>query len=262
MTRLTADGYLAHLRHESARFRQVMGATPAEAGVPACPDWTADDLLWHLAEVQWFWGTVINGRPAGPPSEHPTRPGGRDALLDFFDDASSTLIAALATADPAEAAWSWADEQTVGFTYRRQAHEALIHRLDAEQAGGDVTPLPSDLAADGVAELMEVMFGGEPPAWASFTPSGSHTVIELTDTGERIRVATGLFEGTEPESGKNHDGPHLLVVDDGPADAVVSGTAADLNAWLWRRRDETGIAVDGDQGAYAEWRAAVDQPID
>ena len=40
-------------------------------------------------------------------------------------------------ADPAEPAWTWSAEQTVGFTLRRQAHEALIHRLDAEQTAGD-----------------------------------------------------------------------------------------------------------------------------
>jgi hypothetical protein len=162
----------------------------------------------------------------------------------------------------AEEAWSWASEQTVGFTVRRQAHEVLIHRLDAEQTTGDTTPLPVDLAADGVAELVEVMHGGEPPTWARFTPSGLHTTIELTNIAERSRVATGLFQGTEPKSGKNYDEPHLLRVDDGPADAVVRGAAGDIDAWLWRRRNEAGIVIDGDQTAYAEWRAAVDQPVD
>jgi hypothetical protein len=53
-----------------------------------------------------------------------------------------------------------------------------------------------------------------------------------------------------------------LRVDDGPADVVVRGPAGDIDAWLWRRRNETGIVIDGDQTAYAEWRAAVDQPVD
>ena len=60
------------------------------------------------------------------------------------------LVAELERADPAEPAWSWSAEQTVGFTFRRQAHEALIHRLDAEQTAGDVTPLDAALASDGV----------------------------------------------------------------------------------------------------------------
>jgi uncharacterized protein (TIGR03083 family) len=240
----------------------VVVATQTDARVPGCPDWNTDDLLWHLAEVQWFWGTVIATRPAGPPQDHPDRPQGRSALLDFFDQASAALIEALTDADPAEQAWSWASEQTVGFTLRRQAHEVLIHRLDAEQTAGDITPLPADLAGDGVAELMEVIHGSQPPAWARFTPSGLHTAIELTDTATRIRVATGLFQGTDPKSGEHYDGAHLLRVDDGPADVVVRGPAGDIDAWLWRRRNETGIVIDGDQTAYAEWRAAVDQPVD
>lgn len=262
MSRLTAEDYVAHISAESTRFRDVVAATASHARVPACPDWTADDLLWHVAEVQWFWGTVIASRPAGPPDLQPDRPVGREALLGFFDEVSSDLIAGLAAADASEAAWSWADDRTVGFTQRRQAHEALIHRLDAEQTAGAVTPLPMALAADGVAELLDTMYGGEPPSWGSFTPSGLHTAIELDDAGERIRVATGWFQGTHPETGTSYHDAHLLRVGDGPADAVVRGAAADIDAWLWRRRDDTGITVSGEHDAYAEWRAAVDRPLD
>lgn len=259
---MTSDDYLTHIRDESRRFRHAIAAATTSAQVPGCPDWTAEDLLWHVAEVQWFWATVIATRPAGPPSQHPDRPHGRSALLGFFDEANSALVGALTAADPIDEAWSWASDQTVGFTFRRQAHEVLIHRLDAEQTTGDVTPLPADLAADGVAELMEVMYGGEPPAWASFVPSGLHTAVELTDTGERIRVATGSFHGTDPTSGKSYDGPHLLRVDGGRVDVVVRGTAGDIDAWLWRRGTDRRILVDGDERAYTEWWAAVNRPLD
>lgn len=262
MAGLTSSDFVGHLVAESHRFRDVVAAAPARVPVPACPDWDVDDLLWHLAEVQWFWGSVISVRPADPPDAVPDRPTGRRATLDFFDGASSGLADALSEADPTEEAWSWSDDRTVGFTQRRQAHEALIHRLDAEQAAGVVTPLPVDLAADGVAELMEVMHGGEPPDWGSFTPSGLHTAIEMTDAARRIRVATGRFEGVHPPSERLLEFAHVLVVDDGPADAVVRGTAADLDAWLWRRRDDSDISIDGDPAAYAEFRSAVDQPID
>jgi len=67
------------------------------------------------------------------------------------------------------------------------------------------------------------------------------------------------FFGTEPESGKNYDGPHLLVVDDPgtPADATIRGTAADLDAWLWSRRDDADIEVTGDLEVYGSFMAAV-----
>ena len=33
------------------------------------------------------------------------------------------------------------DDHTVGFIRRKQAHEALIHRIDAEVAAGNRTPM-------------------------------------------------------------------------------------------------------------------------
>ena len=264
MSRLAPADYVAHLRDESTRFRDVLATTPAGTRVPSCPDWDADDLLWHLAEVQWFWGEVVASRPAGPPEDHPARPGSREELLAFFDEASARLGDLLADLSPAEPAWSWADgDQTIGFTQRRQAHEAMVHRLDAELAAGTVTPLPADLAADGVVEVVEVMKGGEPPAWGAFTPYGHTTALELTDTGDRLVLRSGRFVGTDPGSGTAYDLPHLVrAADDSPAEAVVRGTAADVDAWLWQRAGDAALAVTGSEAAYAAFRGAVDQPIE
>jgi hypothetical protein len=53
--------YLAHLAHDPHVSVESCCARPDGAvRVPACPDWDADDLLWHLAEVQWFWGTIVD----------------------------------------------------------------------------------------------------------------------------------------------------------------------------------------------------------
>ena len=176
---------------ESQRFRDVLADCDPAARVPGCPDWDAADLLFHLAGVQHFWSTIIRQRPEGPEKlEEPARPETYAELLAFFDTSSAALVAALEEADPAEHAWSWAPEQTVGFTYRRQAHEALIHRLDAEQAAGQETPLDTELAADGVLETLDIMFGGTPP-WGAFTPGDGLVRFDLADTGEQILVRLG-----------------------------------------------------------------------
>lgn len=261
MTRLEFPDYLDHIRRSSARFREVLTICDPGARVPSCPDWTAADLLWHLGEVQWFWAQVISQRPAGPPDDdaHPDRPGDHAGLLAFFDRSSTDLVDALAAADPAEPAWSWADDQQhVGFTYRRQAHESLIHRLDAEQTAGLVTPLDPRLAADGVAELVDVMYGGEPPAWGRFEPGEGQVEIELTDVGTTLRVSPGMFFGTDPESGHNYDGPHLLVVPaEGEPAATVRGTAADVDAWMWKRGDDAAITWTGDAGSRERFLSAI-----
>jgi uncharacterized protein (TIGR03083 family) len=257
--------YLEHIRTESARFREVLGDCDPRARVPGCPDWDAADLLWHLAEVQWFWATTIRLRPAPPDDDaaRPERPEAYSDLLDLFDTCSADLVAQLAAADPGEHAWHWSDEQTVGTSYRRQAHEALIHRLDAEQTADQVTALDAELAADGVMELFEIMYGGEPPAWGRFEPGPGLVRVELSDLGQEVWVRPGMFFGTEPESQKNYDGPHLVVAEPGEgATAVVRGDAATLDAWLWKRRGDEGIDVSGDQAAFEGFRAAVGGGVD
>ena len=76
MARLDYPDYLRHLRSESRRFRDVLAGCASDALVPGCPAWTAADLLWHLAEVQWFWGTIIRTRPLRPhpAAAEPERP--------------------------------------------------------------------------------------------------------------------------------------------------------------------------------------------
>lgn len=263
MTRLDFPTYLEHLRRESARFREALTDCDPQARVPACPDWDAADLVWHLAEVQAFWARIIRTRPAAPDDVGTVaRPETYAELLAFFDASSADLVAQLEGADPADPAWSWAPEQTAGFTFRRQAHEALIHRLDAEQTAGVVTPLEPALAADGVAELLEVMYGGEAPSWGRFEPSEHLVRVELIDVGADLWVRPGLFSGTDPDSGKNHDSAHLVLTDPGTASATVSGTAADLDRWLWKRGDDADITVSGDRTAYDALVAAVGPPLD
>jgi uncharacterized protein (TIGR03083 family) len=258
--------YLDHIRTESQRFREVLATCDPDAQVPACPDWTAADLLWHLAGVQWFWAHLARTRPA-PPSEDLVeleRPATYDGLLAAFDEHSASLVAELEAVGPDAEAWHWAPVQTVGTSCRRQAHEALIHRLDAEQTAGSVTPLDPALAADGVLELVDVMYGGDAPTWGRFEPSQHLVRLDLVDRNASILVRPGTFLGTDPESGRTYDDPHLQVVDepDGAASAIVAGTAADLDAWLWKRNDDAGVTVSGDPAAYDAFSAAVTQPLD
>ena len=272
MTRLSYTVYLDHIRSESALFRAALAHTDPTAPVPSAPDWTAADLLWHVAgEVQHFWTYVLETRPAGPTEEtydEPERPA--DAtyqdLLAYFDEINAKFVATLEQTEPDEPAWSWSKDQTAGFTYRRQAHEMLIHRLDAELAAGAVTPLDPALAADGVDEILDVFFGGKPD-WATFTGGDHYVRIDAVDTDTQTWVQLGTVSGTRPNGDSLTDEPDLLVVahetiEPGTEpDVVIEGTAEDLDAWLWRRRDDERIHVIGDQDIYANFRALTNQPI-
>jgi uncharacterized protein (TIGR03083 family) len=248
--------YLAHLARDSARFIEVLARTHPEARVPTCPDWDADDLLWHLAEVQWFWGTIasrgitafedVEALDSGGRPGRPGRPGERDDLLAFFRRVSADLQQSLEAVSPDVPAWTWSDEQSVGFIRRRQAHEALIHRLDAELTAGDRSPMDVDLSTDGVDEALHIMYGGLPP-WGQFAPDPTQTVrVETNDTHRSWLVTLGRFTGTDPD-GTDHDENALAVTSsavtssddppdtDLPSAAHVRGASADLDCWLWHR---------------------------
>lgn len=265
MARLSSDDYLRHLRSDSDRLREVLTGCDPAARVPGCPDWTATDLLAHHSGVLEFWSTVVEQRPAEPTvgEEELAQPTGFDDLVAHHRAQTDRLVAALEAADPADPAWTWSTEQTVGFTFRRQAHEALIHRLDAEQTAGALTPLDPALAADGVDEALTVMFGGT-PAWGTFTGAEQYVRVDLTDRDESVWVEIGRFTGTDPGSGTSYDEDDISGVPprEEEPDAVVDGEAAVLDAWLWGRGDDAGITVTGDPAVVAHFRRCVEQAID
>jgi uncharacterized protein (TIGR03083 family) len=262
--------YLAHLAGDSARFVKALRKAPPEKPVPTCPGWDADDLLWHLAEVQWFWGAVVGrGLTTGAGVEslvRGQRPTGRDGLLAHFDQASDVLQRSLSAATPETRAWTWSDDQTVGFIRRRQAHEALIHRLDAELTAGDRTPMDADLSTDGVDEALRFIALRFRKVDVSPTSrSGQEPVrsvhIRTTDTASSWLVTLGQLNGTGNDGtahdrtshdGRAHDEPDLTVASaslpdaDEPAAATVSGAAADLDCWLWHRPTLGQIERAGD----------------
>ena len=267
VTRLSPETYLAHVRSESSRFREVLADCDPEARVPACPDWNAADLLWHLATVQRWWAEVLAARPSRPEEIDPPRPESYDELLSAYDQWSGDLATALEGADPRDEAWNWSDDHTVGFILRRQAHEALVHRVDAEQAAGSEPELDATLAADGVDEVLDVMYGGCPP-WGTWTPGEETVRVDVTDTGEEIWLRFGTFSGTDPDSGTSYadeEDFHVVLApedEDVEPDVVVDGTAAALDLWLWNRSDDAGISVVGDREVLSRFRAVVDSPID
>jgi uncharacterized protein (TIGR03083 family) len=259
--------YLDHLARESARFAAIVDTTAPDAPVPTCPGWSADDLLWHLGEVQCFWGTIerdgVDAQAAG--AMKPPRPAHRPGLSEFYQSASRELRAALALVPPETPAWTWADDKTVGFIRRRQAHEALIHRVDAELTAGQRSELDPALSADGVDEALLVMFGGRAPAWGTFTADEAKTArIVATDTGDSWFIRLGHFAGTDPEDQQSYDEAAIRVADaddGGRATATISGMAADLDCWLWGRPPLRALERSGQAEALSAFDAIIARGI-
>lgn len=187
-----------------------------ETQVPTCPDWSLGDLVWHLTKVQDFWTHVIINRPGSPEShQHSPRPSDNQ-LVANLRNATLGLDAALESCAADEPAWSWAAEQTVGFTLRRQTHEALVHCVDGFLAVGE--PLPDvspELAADGIDEIVTVML--EPTEDADVDT----VTLHATDTGDRWTITAGH------------------------GDATIAGSAVDLYLWLWGRCRSGQLEISG-----------------
>lgn len=248
---MTTPDFLTSIADESSRFRAALADAP-DRTVPTCPDWSTDDLLWHLTEVQWFWGTIVAQNVADPEQlEHPHRPAGREALLAAFDEASGALQQTLRATPPQDTRWMWAPDHalhTAGYIRRRQAHEALIHRIDAQlTAAGDVTPIDGALAADGIDEIVEVMYGREHPL-VTFRPTEGR-VLELaaTDVDRRWVLQLGRETGTMPDTGEQIDDANFRPAPGATAVATISGAAADLDLWLWNRPAMGELIDTGDR---------------
>jgi uncharacterized protein (TIGR03083 family) len=253
--------YLAHLRAESSRFGAVLRAADPNARVPTCPDWTADDLLYHLSEVFDFWGTTVRERLDAACEGTPERPAGRDALLALYDDRAAKLIDALeATPDDVQV-WTWSDDHTIAFVRRRMAHEALIHRLDAELTVGLLTDVDPSLASDGVHELLQHFHPH--PEWADYRGDGPVGRLRATDTGDEWLVRVGSWGGLSPNTGKTYrDEPCVGLATDGEPSFTVSGTARDLDAWAWNRPPLEPPATDGSDADFRAFAAVLATGID
>lgn len=231
------------IRVWSGDLAALLEANDPATPVPTCGQWTLADLVWHLTEVQLFWQHIIADRPAGPDTyDHPVRLPGNE-LAAGLRESADRLVELLADADPGDQAWSWSDDQTVGFTIRRQIHESLVHRIDGAMAVAEAVPdVAPELAADGVDELIRVMISGT-PAWARFEPVPGIVSIKATDTHDRWTLRPGRVIGTEPTSRQHLELDGYEMVDGSEADAVIEAPAIDLILWMWGRRDDAVIRV-------------------
>lgn len=253
------EAYLAAIRDQSERLLEALVGVPLDEPVPTCDGWTAGDLLWHLGEVQHFWACVAAGATEADVVA-PDRPRGELALRRFVATTGTELLSALAGRPADGAVWSWhPDGGTLAWVARRQAHEALVHRVDAElTAGLEVRPPAAELAVDGIDEVLAVFVDGA-PSWGTFVPDGVSAVLRVTNGPDAWRLELGQFVGVAPDSGAAYDLDAASVTrvpddDPRPAELLVAGRAWDLDRWLWGRGPVEALAVDGDQALLARLR--------
>ncbi|WP_203335250.1 maleylpyruvate isomerase family mycothiol-dependent enzyme [Nocardioides limicola] len=254
------------IRDEATRFAEVLAGTDPQARCPSCPDWSADDLLWHLTEVHLFWGGILrsgaltDAEVAAVDEAKPTRPTDTASLLRLRERATADLLAELERLGDDEPRWTWwPAEQTVGFTRRMQTYEATFHRIDAElTAGLTPDPISPDVAAGAVDHCVDVMWGWL-PGWASYDVATTARFV-ATDTGADWLVEVGRWSGTQPTSGTWYDVPRALRASEGTPRVTATGTVEDLARWAWGRGDQ--VDLTGEPEAVAAVAALIAEGID
>ncbi|GMQ85333.1 MAG: maleylpyruvate isomerase family mycothiol-dependent enzyme [Acidimicrobiia bacterium] len=236
------DTYLEHIRSDSALVAQA-ARRGLEPDVPCCEDWTVRQLVGHLGEVHRHKELIVRERLLEPPEEQIGSP--ESGLIEWFEEGAAMLIDTLAAADASTPLWTWHDpDQTAGFWYRRMAQETLIHRVDAEQSHGAVSPIDEELAADGVDEIISVFLTAI-PRWGSL--DGKDNRICLSVPGRSWSLEEARFSGTSPVTGTTYS-DLLAFGPTGPSDndASVSGGAVPMDLWLWGRGPIEDLTVGGD----------------
>jgi hypothetical protein len=142
----------------------------------------------------------------------------------------------------------------VGFWRRRMAQETVIHRLDAELAaqtatGRAVSPVPDDIAADGVDEVLVRFLGYGSTAWPDEFAALQGPRLERADRDDTVLVElAGASWTVRPRP----DHVDVQAGAGGDVHAVVAGEPVPLLLWLWGRGGEEKISVSGDP-AWADY---------
>src|SRR4051812_32884216 len=209
-------------------FAESIANADLTRAVPTCPEWTLRDLVVHVGQIH-RWAEVLVRTLAQKPSRE-----GRDAqpgddVAGWLREGGKSVVATLRAADPDAPMWAWGHDQHVRFWSRRQLHETAIHQADALLALDQPVEIPTEVAADGIDELLDIL-----PAAAYFSPK----VAELRGDGETIHVhatdtpdVDGIGEWLitlEPD-GYSYSHGHAK------GDVAVRGAISDLNLLVYNR---------------------------
>jgi uncharacterized protein (TIGR03083 family) len=238
---LAPDDYLRHLRADTDRILDVAG-DDLVAEVPLCPGWNVRDAVEHTGAVfsHKVAALVANARPTEA-AQWSHGPAADEDPMQWFRDRRDELLATLESRGPDAPSWTWhEDYQNAGFWYRRMAQEAAVHRVDVESGYDAVTPVDDALAVDGIDEVLDWFLSYQAEDVGPNAPGRGTVAVRTGGRIWRLRLTPDAVE---------------VAREPGPADAVVSGEPSELYLWLWGRRPDTAVGLEGDDELLAGLRA-------
>jgi uncharacterized protein (TIGR03083 family) len=259
MPPISTERYCAGIMSAAGAIAALVDGADLTLPVPSCPDWTLRQLATHVGRGQRWAAQIIETRSAVPVPFREVTDGGFPAdpavHADWLRSGAARLVTAVREGggDPV---WTFAGPQPGAFWARRMAHEAAVHRADAELAAGrqpasgpDVDP---GMAADAIEEWLGFLSApspGEADPRLEALPDGAVLHVHATDDGL----------GEDGEWLVRREGPAVLVTHGhGKGDAAVRGPAGQLLLVLLRRLapGAADVQVLGDPALLTAWLAA------
>jgi len=252
MATLPADLYHAEIDASATALAAIAGAADPGLAVPSCPDWSLGQLITHVGRVHRWAAEIVGTRSADyidfrsvPDGK---LPGDQAARATWLTDGAARLVAVLREAGD-DHVWAFGAQAPVSFWARRQAHETMVHRADAQLTVGDAVHMPAALAADAIDEWLTVMSGplyGRPDPRATALPPGRALHVHATDPE---LGGDGEWLVRRGDAGVRVEARH------GGGDVALSGPAADVLLVLMRRRPvaDPAVRVHGDRAVLDRW---------
>jgi uncharacterized protein (TIGR03083 family) len=246
---LTVDQFVSVVATEGEKFAAAARRGDLETPVPTCPGWNVRDLVRHLGEIHlWaaarvarrttkLWLDDLSELTESWPELGVFWPDDDD-LIDWYLETNTNLVRALQSApSDLEAPTFLPAPSPLAMWARRQAHEASVHRFDAENATGEATGFDPTFAADGIGELLY----GFSTRDVALPIAGDRTMhVHAEDTGTDWRLTIGPGGISEVPGAP-------------PADLALTGTASDLYLVLWNREADSAVSVTGDSELLGHW---------
>jgi len=255
---LSTDRLLAEVEASTGQLAGIISDGDPDLQVPSCPDWTLRQLGTHVGRVHRWAAEIVSTRTAegiamkAVPDGTP--PGDRSGQANWLLAGAQRLTAAIRDAGSAPV-WAFGSLAPATFWARRQAHETMVHRADAELAAGRPVVLDPELAVDAIDEWLTIMAGpryGRPDARATALPAGRamYVIATAPDQG-----------GTGPGQWLIRQAADGVVVlpapGQPPPDVTVSGPPDQVLLTLLRRMppESADITVAGDAALLTGWLA-------
>ncbi|MGI9614414.1 MAG: maleylpyruvate isomerase family mycothiol-dependent enzyme [Acidimicrobiales bacterium] len=244
--------YIEIVASEGDRFATAAGHGELNVDVPTCDGWDMRQLVQHVGLIH-LWAAANVASPSDSwlqvddlavladhwPDLASSWPDDAD-LISWYRQTNANLVRVLESAPADVECFTFLPAPTpLTMWARRQAAEIAIHRFDAEISHGITSHFDQRFSADMLDELL-VGFAPLQTRLAGRVEQVLH--VHANDVDEHWYVRIGMHDIKTSREGYN-------------ADLTATGTAADLNLFLWNRTRHSNVTLTGNTDLMDTWRS-------